>query len=1585
MKPDCDTCQGIEPLTPEPVANRPGLPALRYRVGTHGSFLESMLARLSVYGAEHAYAEAATRPARRTGQSALPPSSWLRTREPADPTIAMLDAWSTVGDILTFYQERIANEGYLGTAIERRSIHELAHLVGYKLRPALSSSVFLAFDVQPPPALDRDVPPPPPHEVQIPKGTQARHIPGPGEQPQVFETTEELIARPEWNQLKPRVTKPMRIDATSSRNENEIRVERIDTGVQPGDLLLLVCPPSSTTENGQSRLNQQQTAIRRVKEVILDPSRQQSVIKLVDSPFSVVAYREALARSATAFLSVSRGQGQTPDFPNATSDNSNETPKLSAVNGIWQTAMDGLRAVAAGNVSTLLQTDHEMFEKVKGLYAPATWADYNTAYTTLSKNVSSIAEALRGKLLTLFKDIKGSGTTGWTASFTALKKVHDVIASDNNNGVNSAVEKLESVTKGTTFSEVRGHSKSIGDGASNLLDNVAIEKAAKDALNKIKLAVDTAIMGQQDPDNDIGDGIAGQIKTAVTTNYGSSASVTARLKEWVKWLSLTINSNSIPADVFNGVPWTVDPRGVVVDQSWKEAAGKADVAYNATATPPQGYLFAYAVETAFLDEIKAHANTLFTAMKDAVKALENYANNTIEVADTNELTRRSTDYSSGTNSVTTCVNNTLALLSSLEETANTKLKYQVNRDKVAKHAAAAQTAQELFEKASVPAATAVLAILAEEIAKYPTDQENETTKFLKQVRDKVKQYQYSNTDANKSRLTTLQDELFLRDARTPTPNDPQRVSPDIDYLRTQLKDKVVATDIEAIISRLITIDDALKTKAPQQTATPFSIVSGQTILGATGSLLPQLQPTRRGGQTADQTLFPDNGDIFARLLTALGTRGGEQLVASLKKLETSIPQGQVFCFGSRTGLFGAAAPHSVKVTNANGDVVNRVFDPTVTNADDERSDVFFLDQEVAGAVAGGWCLSGRLAPTKGDGEAAGASAGDLPFGSENLFNVYRVLDATHLKRDAYEISGKTTRLQLDHDWAVKDDIHKRLRSTIVLSASRELKVVDSLDEASYPDKPHLLELQEYHPDLPGHRSIQVTGEVESKSTNNLPIKTGVTISHPCQIVSADGLVDGLGRLKTNLVIDPPLPMNLQFVRSSVRIYANVVEATNGATVEEVIGNGEGQGAFQRFLLAQPRLAHLSAQTPTGMQPELEVRVNDVAWDQADSVADLQPVLTPGRVVGGIPQRMGLPRRYLTTVDDDERTFLTTGDGVTTGERLPTGITNVRAKYRVGGGRGGNVKEGTITQLASPPLNVIKVRNLMSASGGVDRENADQARKNLPVAVMALDRLVSVLDYESFTRKFAGIAKAQATPLNVQGRETVVVTIAALDDQPIDQQSLLYRNLVTALRKYADPEQAVRVETRELLLLMTKARLKVETGYLFEVVQAEVTQRILRRFNFEQARLGQAVLLSDLIETIQNTPGVKYVDVDMFDRMRQFYEMDQMVAHATEIQQGLPAARPAMEAPPAPAAAAAATPAAPATAAPATQESKTPPPPPPQPRAMIDVFSARQTDTEEIPSVSPSQQSIAARDSGFFPAQLAYFTDLAGTILLEEIR
>lgn len=295
MNPDCRACEGIEPLTPESVANRPGLPALRYRVGRHSSFLESMIARLS------AQFEAPAAPGDDSGRIDAPSRPTgayrLQTREPGDPSIALLDAWATVGDVLSFYQERIANEGYLRTAREERSLHELAGLVGYKLRPALSSSVHLAFDVQKPPALDPNVEPPKPHNVLIPKGTHVKSIPASGELPQAFETSEKLIARPEWNTLAPFTTQPTHITKESANNLTKLRFDRVDHNLRAGDLLLLV--PSAFSSDAPA---QAVPVIRKILSVAFDTERKQTVVQLVLSPLSSTAYRDRIATAALRLL-----------------------------------------------------------------------------------------------------------------------------------------------------------------------------------------------------------------------------------------------------------------------------------------------------------------------------------------------------------------------------------------------------------------------------------------------------------------------------------------------------------------------------------------------------------------------------------------------------------------------------------------------------------------------------------------------------------------------------------------------------------------------------------------------------------------------------------------------------------------------------------------------------------------------------------------------------------------------------------------------------------------------------------------------------------------------------------------------------------------------------------------------------------------------------------------------------------------------------------------------------------------------------------------------------------------------------------
>ena len=207
---DCGCCAGIGSQTPADIENRPGLAEVSFRAGIHSQFKATLLAKLS--SQDHA---------------AL---SQLYTRESDDFTIALLDAFAGMADVLTFYSERIANEAYLRTATERRSLLELARAVGYELAPGVAAACNLSFTVEGGRGASGI--------AIIPKGTKVQSIPGPGEKPQTFETSLEFVGRAAWNELRPRL-RSNPLSGKALLTASDLFLAGTSTNLRPGDVLVL--------------------------------------------------------------------------------------------------------------------------------------------------------------------------------------------------------------------------------------------------------------------------------------------------------------------------------------------------------------------------------------------------------------------------------------------------------------------------------------------------------------------------------------------------------------------------------------------------------------------------------------------------------------------------------------------------------------------------------------------------------------------------------------------------------------------------------------------------------------------------------------------------------------------------------------------------------------------------------------------------------------------------------------------------------------------------------------------------------------------------------------------------------------------------------------------------------------------------------------------------------------------------------------------------------------------------------------------------------------------------------------------------
>ncbi|MEU1784620.1 putative baseplate assembly protein [Streptomyces sparsogenes] len=496
-----------------------------------------------------------------------------------------------------------------------------------------------------------------------------------------------------------------------------------------------------------------------------------------------------------------------------------------------------------------------------------------------------------------------------------------------------------------------------------------------------------------------------------------------------------------------------------------------------------------------------------------------------------------------------------------------------------------------------------------------------------------------------------------------------------------------------------------------------------------------------------------------------------------------------------------------------------------------------LDSVQDSITVGSWVAVER--PRKGSGEPDG-----VPGDKRLAFVTTRVTAVRTAVYTNYGITGRGTELTLADAWLDEHDVVlSAIRDTTVHAGGEPLRPADEpLGEDVHGNE---IELAELYDGLRPGRRIVVSGE--RADIPGAAGATGVRGTEVAVIAAVDQRVDPElpgDHVHTTLTLTADLAY--RYRRDTVRIQGNVVPATHGESRDEPIGSGDPALANQTFTLWQSPLTWLPAGNPLGATPALEVRVDGLLWHRVDSLAGRGP----------------RERVYVTGTAGDGRTTVTFGDGVH-GARLPGGHENVRARYRFGTGRAANVGADRITQALTRPLGVTAVTNPQPATGGADGDGPGLTRRTVPLAVSALDRLVSLQDYEDFARSRAGIGRATARELFDGRRQVLHVTVAGVDDVPLGEDSQVLRALRSSLAAYGDARLPVRVDVRELVLLLLVARVKVAPDHAWELVEPRLRAALLRRLGYPGRELGQPALLSEVLATAQSVPGVDYVDVDVF--------------------------------------------------------------------------------------------------------------------------
>ncbi|WP_243075109.1 putative baseplate assembly protein [Microbacterium sp. SS28] len=331
-------------------------------------------------------------------------------------------------------------------------------------------------------------------------------------------------------------------------------------------------------------------------------------------------------------------------------------------------------------------------------------------------------------------------------------------------------------------------------------------------------------------------------------------------------------------------------------------------------------------------------------------------------------------------------------------------------------------------------------------------------------------------------------------------------------------------------------------------------------------------------------------------------------------------------------------------------------------------------------------------------------------------------------------------------------------------------------------------------------------------------------------------------------------------RAAASVVGGAVDATHAETVAgEVLGLSEGVPG-QVFALTQAPIVadgdDIVVEVAGGAGWEEWIEVDSFAGHAED-----ERILTVDRARGEIS--------FPPAVREADGTLTRYGAVPAAGAPLRV------PRYRVGGGRRGNVGAGALAVLRTTVPYVRSVENLTAALGGNDGETLDEAKRRGPLALRTRDRAVTAHDYEQLAKAARpGIARVRCVPASGHDsavRLLVVPSAAAGPDGHVDFADLEPREeLLAGIAAEIDERRAVGarviVEPPFYRGITIVARLIVRPGGVHDVVEQRALAALYRHFDPVLGGLdgtgwafGRPVLAGEVYAVLQAVRGVELVD------------------------------------------------------------------------------------------------------------------------------
>jgi hypothetical protein len=236
--------------------------------------------------------------------------------------------------------------------------------------------------------------------------------------------------------------------------------------------------------------------------------------------------------------------------------------------------------------------------------------------------------------------------------------------------------------------------------------------------------------------------------------------------------------------------------------------------------------------------------------------------------------------------------------------------------------------------------------------------------------------------------------------------------------------------------------------------------------------------------------------------------------------------------------------------------------------------------------------------------------------------------------------------------------------------------------------------------------------------------------------------------------------------------------------------------------------------------------------------------------------------------------------------IPNPSTTMFIKYRVGGGESSNIGPNVLTNLGvtefvingddssvnSNVRNSLTINNPIPALGGAKQPSLNQIRNLVRYNFSAQDRCVTIKDYQSRITLMPGKFGVPFRTGVWEERNKINVSILALDqNNKLTTQSTdtLKQNIAEYLADYRMINDYVTIKNGQVINLGYEVDLYVEKTIPKGEIIGGVAQSITEYMDINKWDMGDNIYLSQLIENINNVPGVLNVtDLRVYNKLNE---------------------------------------------------------------------------------------------------------------------